>query len=208
MKYLNYFENEENINKKLIKSIKDDDIINVRKLIKLGADVNFTNTKTKVKGSPLAKSMQLIFDDDPPLIIAVENDNLEILDELLKNKNIDLEIKGYFEPDSMSPRDSTALMLSAGWNRPEILKRLIKAGANINSKGHDGMTGLIASTVYGYTECIIILIKSGANMHMTDKFGDDFSEFLDDDIIKIIKKECPKEYSQYLLEKETNKFNI
>ncbi len=46
-------------------------------------------------------------------------------------------------------------------------------------------------------------------MHIKDKYGDDFSEFLSDENIEILnKKRCPIEYNKFKIEKEANKYNL
>ena len=196
MKYIKTYEILKSLSQKmlgdgLIKACgKNSSVEKVKNLINQGADINYIGV-----------------DENTPLTTAVQYSNLEIVEELLKYENINLEIKGTLEPDMLSNRDSTAMVI-AGRCDIKILEMLINAGADINSIGNKGMTSLIAATSYGMMENIIFLIKNGANMHITDVYGDDFSDFLIDEDIKILKRKCKKEYKQYLFEKTAKKYNL
>jgi len=181
---------QESLNNKLISAVNNNSSIKVKELIELGADVNYINKY-----------------DEIPIITAIHYDRIKIIDELLKSKNINLEIKGLIEPDCISPRDSTPLFIASRGNL-DIVKKLIKAGSIIDCIGHNGSTPLIESTAYKYNDVMIYLIKEGANMLIKNKYNDDMGYYLDDEQIELIKKECPIEYEKFLLDKESQKYNL
>lgn len=55
--------------------------------------------------------------------------------------------------------------------RIEMVKLLIKAGANVNCTDVDGNTPLIHATLNGYTEIVRLLINAGANVNKRNKSG-------------------------------------
>ncbi|MDJ0809367.1 MAG: ankyrin repeat domain-containing protein [Desulfobacterales bacterium] len=95
---------EENINKKLIASIKTGNIAEIKRALKNGADINF--------------------DDPPPLLTAAEKNDLELVDLLLK----------YGANPNQSQFSFSALSVAATHHQNfPMVKALIKAGADPNS---------------------------------------------------------------------------
>ncbi len=152
MKYLKTFEtSNKKLNEKLIDLCANQDedkesikIIKIKDLLSQGADINYIG-----------------IDINTPLTTAVQFGNEKIVEELLKYPNIDVNIKGTMEPDMFSGRILPPIVIAARGSL-KIIKLLLKAGADINSIGHDGMTPLISATTYGMTENMIFLIKNGA----------------------------------------------
>ena len=54
------------------------------------------------------------------------------------------------------------LIDAAGNGNIEAVKALLAAGADVNTKNNDGMTALIAATMYKRTEIVQLLKKAGA----------------------------------------------
>ena len=183
--------NIKDINEDLIESCQyADDVKKVKKLIDNGANINFIGVS-----------------ENTPLTTAVQFGSINVLRELLKHKDLDLELKGTIEPDSLSGRDTPPIVI-AGCGDITIIELLLDAGANIDGVGHDGMTALFFASLYRMMDNLIYLIKKGANMHIEDKYGDNFEYNLGDDDIDRIKQECEEEYLQYKLEQEINKYNL
>ncbi len=57
------------------------------------------------------------------------------------------------------------------WRNPEIVKYLIKQGANVNAVNQNGQTPLHISTFGRCIECVRVLVEGGADLNVQDKFG-------------------------------------
>ena len=72
------------------------------------------------------------------LFNAVENNNIELLEKLLQNKNIDVNygnFSGY-----------TALILASICGNTHCVEALIKKGANVNIQNKNGWTALMKAS--------------------------------------------------------------
>ena len=66
----------------------------------------------------------------------------------------------------------TNLMLASGSGGDESeVRKLIKAGADVNAKNNKGITALMLATVFDKNNIIKILIKAGANINAKDNTG-------------------------------------
>ena len=118
----------------------------VARLIKDGADVNFT---TKESITPLAIAAILGYD--------------EIVADL---------IKAGAAIDARDASGITPLDYGVGRNRSKIVADLIAAGADVNSTDDWlGWSSIHAAAFRGYTEIATDLIKAGARINATDKDG-------------------------------------
>ena len=127
---------------KLFKAINNNDLEQVKKLIKAGADVN---AKSDIEGTPL--------------ILAVEKRNTEIVKFLLSsgadvNKKItSVEcIEGCGSP----------LLNAASEGQIELVKILIKAGADVNIESMDKETPIMLASINNYEDVVKILKAAGA----------------------------------------------
>ena len=94
----------------------------------------------------------------PPLFVACETNNLDMLIEALKTQAV----------DTLSPIQSlTPLMVAANRGAINLVNHLISVGANINSQSEGGFTPLILAIV-GYNEMNAIkkLEKDDSNPSM------------------------------------------
>jgi ankyrin repeat protein len=81
-------------------------------------------------------------EEPPPLFVACETNNLELLIEALKSNNV----------DTLSPNQSfTPLMVAANRGALKLVDHLLSVGANVNAQSEGGFTALILS-VLGYNE--------------------------------------------------------
>jgi len=78
----------------------------------------------------------------PPLFVACETNNLEMLTEALKTESV----------DTRSPNQSfTPLMVAANRGAIELVNHLISMGANVNAQSEGGFTALILA-ILSYNE--------------------------------------------------------
>ncbi len=64
---------------------------------------------------------------------------------------------------------STALIVAAFSGHPAVVGLLIDAKAPLNARTLHGCTALYQATVKGHTECVRVLLKSGADVNIADK---------------------------------------
>ncbi|KAK6112466.1 Ankyrin repeats (3 copies) family protein [Brugia pahangi] len=68
-------------------------------------------------------------------------------------------------------RESTPLHFAAGYNRVEVLKYLLKKGANVEARDTGWLVPLHNACAYGHLIVAELLVKHGANLNATDKWG-------------------------------------
>ncbi len=94
---------------------------------------------------------------------AVISSNLEAVKQHIE-AGADLNEK---EPFS----SSTPLISAATFNKPEIVKALIDAGANLSTKNNDGSTALHSAAFFGRVEIVQMLIDAEADKTLRNNFG-------------------------------------
>ena len=85
------------------------------------------------------------------------------IDILLNSKQVDLEEK---DEDGNTP-----LYVATMFNNTRFMKKLIDAGANINSKNNQKKTPLHYAAAYKKIETVRLLVSEGANLEAKDKNG-------------------------------------
>ena len=85
------------------------------------------------------------------------------IDILLKSEQVDLEEK---DEDGDTP-----LYVATMFNNTRFMKKLIDAGANINSKNNQKKTPLHYAAAYKKVETVRLLVSEGANLEAKDKNG-------------------------------------
>jgi FOG: Ankyrin repeat len=129
----------------LHKAAERNDIVEVRRMIDKGADVNSVDSA-----------------GDTPLMKATWRGHTEIAKLLIeKGANV----------NSVSNNGNTPLTLAAGKGYIEIAKMLIEQGANVNSVTNNGDTPLTAAAWQGHTEIAKLLVEKGADLSMRIKDG-------------------------------------
>ena len=98
-----------------------------------------------------------------PLIRAIENNNVEIFDTLIRQGEY-VNIPDYI---GMTP-----LMTACFKNNQYMVKKLIEASADINRKNYYGNTALMMASKYSYLSIIFDLLEAGSDLFITNKFGD------------------------------------
>lgn len=173
----------------LILAVITNDIERVKELLKLGADVSIVD-----------------FGGNNALHRAADGNRLEILNIILDtNIDINLKThRGYKSTALCSvssslfpiplPKLQTLLEHGADPNIPdkykmtplhwvaafqedlEVLKILLKFGANVNNKDNKGVTVLMSAAIKGILECVQIVVLAGAEMNVAAKDG--FTELM------------------------------
>ena len=70
----------------------------------------------------------------------------------------------YHSPDFIKNSLSFGMNVNADVNQPEIIKILIKAGANVNAVRDNGLTALAIASMEGSSDIVKILIDAGADV--------------------------------------------
>ena len=127
--------------------LKNNDYLNVKKLIKSGADVNDANETGE---SVLAFAIRSYCDFDI-LMLLVEN-GADIYD---------------FDEEGVSIFD-----MAITYNNIEMVNFILQKGLNVNkTTRRSGFTPLMGATCYGRVEIVKILLEHGANQNLKDSKG-------------------------------------
>ena len=73
--------------------------------------------------------------------------------------------------DSLGSRGETALLLAASKGHSEVVKILVKHGADPNRASSDGNTPLHKAAMDGHAEVVIALLEAGADPAIKDRSG-------------------------------------
>lgn len=115
----------------------------VKRLVDGGADVNYsTGNPTNLAGITV-------------LHFAVMSNKIDLVNYVLENR---INVK---KADAVSP----LVLLSVGRD-PEIVKALLKAGANPNAQGPEQQTPIICATEYPYANIIPLLVEYKADVNI------------------------------------------
>lgn len=66
---------------------------------------------------------------------------------------------------------SSPLISAALFDQPEMVKRLIKAGVDLNFQNKEGSTALITAAFFGRPQIVEILLDNGADKSIKNKYG-------------------------------------
>ncbi|KAL7633234.1 UNVERIFIED_CONTAM: hypothetical protein RMT77_016338 [Armadillidium vulgare] len=97
------------------------------------------------------------------ILWACENGKLDFISKLLED-----------DPSLVNAQDSdeyTPLHRASYSNQPEVIKILLKAGANVNSRTIDGWTPLHSASKWNNFKCASILIDSGIDINAVTNSG-------------------------------------
>ena len=98
-----------------------------------------------------------------PLIRAIENNNVEIFETLIR-QNVNVNIPDY--------TGITPLMRACLKINQYMVKRLIEAGADINKQNYYGNTALTTAVRHSNSSIIFNILEAGPDPFITNKFGD------------------------------------
>jgi cytohesin len=186
----------ENLNKQMLTAALNDDLATVEKLVKQGADINYTNSwgnfamfTAAWEGSTKALDLfydlgaKITFDNANLLCNAAYNGKVHSVKWLLaKGENANFS----FTDTGENALHYTLSKTSEMDDRTEIVKVLIAAGTDVNKKTLAGKptlcfmrdaylkgeTPLHRAAAYGNTTIIKILLDAGAAPSMKDANGD------------------------------------
>jgi ankyrin repeat protein len=110
----------------------------------------------------------------------------------------------------MSSGKIDAVLVAAMKERIQIVKLLIRKGANVNDQEYRGQTPLMGVANYAFEnlKLLELLIDAGADWNIVDNDGYDFMYRLSTENYNNIVEKYPEKYKQYLIKKEANKYNL
>ncbi|MGE0009951.1 MAG: ankyrin repeat domain-containing protein [Candidatus Babeliales bacterium] len=134
------------LNKQLFEAVTKNDVVEVQRLVELGADVNAKDEFTST-----------------PLHIAVSKNNFPLVAFLLeKGANVNAKIKD----DLTTPLHAAAINGFA-----DIARLLIKEGAHVNLRDKDDKTSLWFGTFEDHKDVVAVLLENKADMYAENKEG-------------------------------------
>lgn len=104
-----------------------------------------------------------------PLIIASRNGNLKCV-KILLSYSADIEAKGTVKVDDQIIEETSALWAAAAKGEMDVVKCLVKAGANVNSKTKTNSTPLRATAYDGRIDIVSYLVEHGAEVNVKNNF--------------------------------------
>jgi len=98
------------------------------------------------------------------LIGAASDGNKKLIQKLLKeDKELNVNVRDW---DELTP-----LIPAAAGGHYDVVKLLLKEGADVNAKDKDGITALMEASIKGHTKVIDLLVKEGATVDVTTNSG-------------------------------------
>ena len=160
------------------KLIRDNDIEEVRDMVKAGANVNIANDHGKTplfwaarKGRTEIVALLLVAGAD----VKTANDFISPTNAVFSRREFEAkygEIHNLLNAADLAQKDGTPLLAwAAKKGRTDIVKLLIEAGANVNVTNKNGSTPLHIAADHGHTEIVKLLIEKEANVNMANKYG-------------------------------------
>lgn len=149
--------------------------------------------------------------------------------EIIQNKLIDIVTfeersfhdylyKHFYKDDSfdnlyninfINDNSFTPLTCAIYYNREDMVKKLIKFGADVNYQNDQGETPLMVAAIENNLDILKILTDSGADWNKKDSIGDDFFDYLyDQEFIDTLIEDYPEIYKDYTIKKEAEKYNL
>lgn len=101
-----------------------------------------------------------------PLIIAAKNGHDKVVKTLLANFNLNLEQEGTVKFDTFVVEGASALWVAAGAGYLNIVKVLVKSGANVNHPTRTNSTPLRAACFDGRLDIVKYLTDHNADIHI------------------------------------------
>jgi ankyrin repeat protein len=139
----------------------------VEALISHGAEVNFRNLA-----------------GEPPLVVAVRHHNREIVEYLISKG-----AKANASHDGST--GSSALIIAVIYGDSEMVRVLLEAGADVNSKSSDGSSALLLASKIGNLKTLTLLLNSGSHCSLVNKWGETAQSVAkNEDVRSLLKHFC------------------
>jgi len=113
------------------------------------------------------------------LIWSLKNGDLDQVKEIVETHNIDVNVPLEGRP---------AIHYASDYGQKEVIKYLISRGADVNATDKHGIPVVLAAIWEGHTDCVKLLIESGACKDGKTPDGKTFVEVAEkQDIVDILK---------------------
>lgn len=106
-----------------------------------------------------------------PLIIAAKNGHTKIVKTLISAFDLDLEVEGLMKFDNFVIEGASALWVAAGVGHLNVVKELVKAGADVNHATKSNSTPLRAACFDGRLDVVQYLTEHQADIHIGENQG-------------------------------------
>lgn len=136
-------------NRELLKAIRNNNQIEVKKYLDKGADINAKNDL-----------------GETPLILACGYNNKDIVQQLLLQSGIDINAQAISA--KCYGTGFTALMLATQVAHKDIVQLLLEAGADPNCKDNGGVTALMLAARGAHKDIVQLLLEAGADPNCKD----------------------------------------
>ncbi|XP_015127135.1 protein fem-1 homolog B [Diachasma alloeum] len=106
-----------------------------------------------------------------PFIVAARQGHDKVIKMLLDKFEPDIEQEGTVKFDGYFIEGASALWCAAGAGHLNVVKTLVKAGADINHATHTNSTPLRAACFDGRFDIVNYLVDHGADLHIANKYN-------------------------------------
>uniref|UniRef100_A0A1B6ET95 Protein fem-1 homolog B n=2 Tax=Proconiini TaxID=565685 RepID=A0A1B6ET95_9HEMI len=106
-----------------------------------------------------------------PLIVAARHGHDKVVKVFLNKFSPDIEQEGSVKVDSYVIEGASALWCAAGAGHLNVVKTLVKAGANVNHPTLTNSTPLRAACFDGRLDVVRYLTEHGADIHIANKYN-------------------------------------
>jgi len=106
-----------------------------------------------------------------PLLIACRNGHYDVVQYLLKRCHADVEQTGSVIFDGETIEEAPPLWCAAAAGHTNIVKLLVRSGANVNSTTKTNSTPLRAACFDGHYEIVKFLVMHGADIEVANRHG-------------------------------------
>ncbi|XP_039758269.1 protein fem-1 homolog CG6966 isoform X1 [Pararge aegeria] len=109
--------------------------------------------------------------DATPLVIACRNGHYDVAEYLIKRCKADIEQPGSVTFDGETIEDAPPLWCAAAAGHLPLVRLLVRAGANVNSRTFTHSTPLRAACFDGHFEIVKFLVENGADIEKPNRHG-------------------------------------
>ncbi|CAB3375876.1 myotrophin-like [Cloeon dipterum] len=113
------------------------------------------------------------------LVWGLKNGDLDSVKEIAEKNNVDINTA----IDGRLP-----IHYASDYGQLEVIKYLVSRGADVNAKDKHGITALLAAIWEGHTDCVKLLLESGASPQGETPDGSSYIEAAEKEEIKALLK--------------------